>query len=49
LLAAAVERAVAAGGIAEPGIDELLALDADVRAWSMATRPTVATAPSLPA
>jgi 1-deoxy-D-xylulose-5-phosphate reductoisomerase len=36
LLEAAVERATAAGGAADPDLDELLALDADVRAWSTA-------------
>jgi 1-deoxy-D-xylulose-5-phosphate reductoisomerase len=34
LLEAAVERATSAGALADPEVDELLALDADVRSWS---------------
>jgi 1-deoxy-D-xylulose-5-phosphate reductoisomerase len=34
LLEAAVERATSAGAMADPEVDELLALDADVRSWS---------------
>jgi len=50
LLEAAVGRAIAdAGAAAEPALDELLALDAEIRAWSRTFAPTAARQTALPA
>jgi 1-deoxy-D-xylulose-5-phosphate reductoisomerase len=43
LLEAAIDRAIADGGSTAPALDELLALDADVRAWARAASGAPAT------